>query len=97
MSAEQIQAILQIAAQNPPPQPATPAQLRAWFDASNSQMPLAQGLPTQTLRIPNGAGGNMAAELLSTPQADPRKLVIYYHAGGFVFGSLTSHLSLIHI
>jgi len=36
----------------------------------------------------------MAAELLSTPQADPRKLVIYYHAGGFVFGSLTSHRAL---
>lgn len=94
MSAQQLQAILQMAAQNPPPPQATPAQLRAWFDASNSRMPLAQGLPIQTLRIPNGAGGTMAAELLSTPQADPRRLVIYYHAGGFVFGSLTSHRAL---
>lgn len=94
MSAQQLEAILQMAAQNPPPAQATPAQLRAWFDASNSQMPLAQGLPIQALRIPNGAGGTMAAELLSTPQADPRKLVIYYHAGGFVFGSLTSHRAL---
>ena len=94
MSAQQLEAILQMAAQNPPPAQATPAQLRAWFDASNSQMPLAQGLPIQTLHIPNGAGGTMAAELLSTPQADPRKLVIYYHAGGFVFGSLTSHRAL---
>ena len=94
MSAQQLEAILQMAAQNPPPPQATPAQLRAWFDASNSRMPLAQGLPIQTLRIPNGAGGTMAAELLSTPQADPRKLVIYYHAGGFVFGSLTSHRAL---
>lgn len=94
MSAQQLEAILQMAAQNPPPAQATPAQLRAWFDASNSQMPLAQGLPIQTLRIPNGAGGTMAAELHSTPQADPRKLVICYHAGGFVFGSLTSHRAL---
>ena len=94
MSAQQLEAILQMAAQNPPPPQATPAQLRAWFDASNSRMPLAQGLPIQTLRIPNGAGGTMAAELLSTPQADPRRLVIYYHAGGFVFGSLTSHRAL---
>lgn len=94
MSAQQLEAILQMAAQNPPPAQATPAQLRAWFDASNSQMPLAQGLPIQTLRIPNGAGGTMTAELHSTPQADPRKLVIYYHAGGFVFGSLTSHRAL---
>lgn len=94
MSAQQLQAILQMAAQNPPPAQPTPAQLRAWFDSSNSQMPLAPGLPIQTLRIPTGAGGTMAAELLSTPQADPRRLVIYYHAGGFVFGSLASHRAL---
>ncbi|RLJ36340.1 hypothetical protein C8C98_0005 [Acidovorax sp. 106] len=63
MSAQQLQAILQMATQNPPPPQATPAQLRAWFDASNSQMPMAQGLPVRTLHIPNGAGGTMAAEL----------------------------------
>lgn len=94
MSAQQLQAILQMAAQNPPPAQASPAQLRAWFDASNSQMPLAQGLSIETLRIPNAVGGTMAAELLGTPQADPRKLIIYYHAGGFVFGSLASHRAL---
>ncbi|CAN7335743.1 alpha/beta hydrolase [Acidovorax sp. LjRoot118] len=94
MSAQQLEAILQMAAQNPPPAQASPAQLRAWFDASNSQMPLAQGLAIESLRIPDAAGGSMAAELLGTPQADPRKLVIYYHAGGFVFGSLASHRAL---
>ena len=65
MSAQQLQAILQMAAQNPPPQGASPAQLRAWFDASNSQMPLAQGLPIQSLRVSDAAGGTMMAELLS--------------------------------
>lgn len=94
MSAQQLEAILQMAAQNPPPAQASPAQLRAWFDASNSQMPLAQGLAIESLRIPDAAGGSMAAELLGTPQADPRKLIIYYHAGGFVFGSLASHRAL---
>lgn len=94
MSAQQLDAILQMAAQNPPPAQASPAQLRAWFDASNSQMPLAQGLAIESLRIPDAAGGSMAAELLITPQADPRKLIIYYHAGGFVFGSLASHRAL---
>jgi len=94
MSAQQLEAILQMAAQNPPPAQASTAQLRAWFDASNSQMPLAQGLAIESLRIPDAAGGSMAAELLGTPQADPRKLIIYYHAGGFVFGSLASHRAL---
>lgn len=94
MSAQQLEAILQMAAQNPPPPGASPAQLRAWFDASNSQMPPAQGFSIETLRIPNAVGSTMAAELLGTPQADPRKLIIYYHAGGFVFGSLVSHRAL---
>jgi epsilon-lactone hydrolase len=95
MSAQQLQAILQMAAQNPPPVPVTPAGLRAWFDASNSQMPPAPGLSVHAMHIPNAAEGTMAAELLSTPQlADPRKLIIYYHAGGFVFGSLNSHRAL---
>ena len=94
MSAQQLQAILQMAAQNPPPQGASPAQLRAWFDASNSQMPPAPGLSVQSLRISDVAGGTLAAELLGTPQSDPRRLVICYHAGGFVFGSLDSHRAL---
>ncbi|RYH61643.1 MAG: alpha/beta hydrolase [Alcaligenaceae bacterium] len=94
MSAQQLQAILQMAAQNPPPPAASPAQLRAWFDASNSQMPAAHGLSTQKLRIPNAAGGTMAAEWCSTPQAAPHRLIIYFHAGGFVFGSLASHRAL---
>ncbi len=94
MSAQQLQAILQMAAQNPPPQRGSPAQLRAWFDASNSQMPPAPGLSIQSLRISDAAGGTLMAELLSTPQADPRRLVIYYHAGGFVCGSLASHRAL---
>lgn len=94
MSAQQLEAILQMAARNPPPAQGSPAQLRAWFDASNSRMPAAAGLQATPLQISNGAGGTMAAELLSTPQTDPRKLIIYYHAGGFVFGSLASHRTL---
>ncbi|WP_199726532.1 alpha/beta hydrolase fold domain-containing protein [Acidovorax sp. 106] len=31
---------------------------------------------------------------LSTAHADARRLVIYHHAGGFVFGSLASHRAL---
>ena len=94
MSAQQLQAILQMAAQNPPPAQGSPAQLRAWFDTNNSHMPPATGLQVTPLSISDGAGGAMGAELLSTPGADPAKLVIYYHAGGFVFGSLASHRTL---
>lgn len=89
MSKEQLNAILQISAQNPPPPNAGPVQLREWFDASNAQTPVADGLQVQRISI-----GAMGADLLSTPGADPQKLIIYYHAGGFVFGSARSHRAL---
>ena len=94
MSAQQLQALLEMAARNPPPAQASPAQLRAWFDAGHSRMPLAQGHPIQRLCLPDAGGGTMAAELLRPQHGDARRLVIYYHAGGFVFGSLDSHRSL---
>lgn len=94
MSAEQLQAILQVAAQNPPPAQPSPAQLRAWFDASNSHMPLAPGVQVQPMVLRTASGTDLPAELLRAPGADPHRLVMYFHAGGFVFGSLDSHRAL---
>lgn len=94
MSAEQLQSILEMAAQNPPPDQAGPVQLRAWFDANNSHMPLASGVQVQPMSLPTASGAHLQAELLSAPGADPRRLVIFFHAGGLVFGSLTSHRAL---
>lgn len=91
MSAQQLQAILQMAAQNPPPAQPSPAQLRAWFDTSNSHMPPVPGVQVQALRLPGGQGQLIDAELMAPPGGNPRRLIIYYHAGGFVFGSLDSH------
>ncbi|MDR6212461.1 alpha/beta hydrolase [Paracidovorax wautersii] len=94
MSAQQLQSILQIAAQNPPPPLADLPRLRAWFDATNSQMPPADDLRITALRIPGAEGSTLDAEVLDTPGSDPTKLIIYFHAGGFLFGSLQSHRTL---
>lgn len=86
MSKEQLDFILQISAQNPPPQGATHIQLREWFEGINAQTPVAEGLEVEPILI-----GPFAAELLTTEGADRNKLVIYFHGGGFLWGSARSY------
>lgn len=86
MSKEQLDFILEISAQNPPPQGATHIQLREWFEGMNAQTPVAEGLEIEPVSI-----GPFAAEMLSTHGADRSKLVIYYHGGGFLWGTARSY------
>lgn len=85
MSKEQLAFILEVSAQNPPPQ-AGPIELREWFESINADTPVAAGLEIEPVMI-----GPFGAELLTTPGADHNKLVIYYHGGGFMMGSPRSH------
>jgi acetyl esterase/lipase len=86
MSNEQLEAILQLAAEAPAPENPTPPELRAWFEAINSQTPVAQGLEINSLDMSPWTG-----EWLRPPQCDSHRLIIYFHGGGFVFGSSRSH------
>lgn len=85
MSKEQLALILEMSAQNPPPQ-GGPIELRGWFEAINAETPVAADLEIEPVEI-----GPFGAELLTTPGADRNKLVIYYHGGGFMMGSPRSH------
>jgi epsilon-lactone hydrolase len=85
MSQEQLNVILEISAQSPPPQ-GGPPELRAWFEAINAQTPVADG--TMIERVASGpAGGDM----IRLANSDENRLVIYFHGGGFLFGSARSH------
>ena len=86
MSKEQLAFILEISAQNPPPQDAGPAELRDWFEGINAQTPIADGAMIETVSI-----GPCAAELNRMPNTDPDRLLIYFHGGGFFIGSPRSH------
>jgi len=95
MSKEQLEAILQIAAEAPPPVNPTPGEMRAWFEAINGQTPQASGIEFEEL-----TQGPWSGEWVRPPRSDGRRLIIYYHGGGFLFGSplshraVTSHLAL---
>ena len=89
MSKQQLDFILKLSAENPPPANATPPQMREWFEAINAQTPIADGAMIETISL-----GPCPAELIRLPDSDESKLVIYYHGGGFLFGSPRSHRTI---
>lgn len=85
MSKEQLDFMLQLSAQFPPPQ-GGPAEMRAWFEMINAQTPIADGSMIE--RVTSGPAGG---DLIRLPGCDDSRLIIYYHGGGFLFGSSRSH------
>ena len=86
MSREQLHAILQASAENPPPQTPDPAALRAWFEGINAATPVVEEATTYNLSV-----GPCEAEMVRLPDSNENTLLIYYHGGGFLFGSPRSH------
>ncbi|MFW8584595.1 alpha/beta hydrolase [Rhizobium beringeri] len=86
MSKAQLDFILNISAQNPPPKNASPAMMREWFEGINAETPIADGSMIE--RVPAGPCGG---DLIRRDETDESRLVIYYHGGGFFFGSSRSH------
>ena len=86
MSKQQLEFILNISAQNPPPENATPAMMREWFEGINAQTPVAEG--SMIARVESGPCGG---DLIRRTDSDDTRLIIYFHGGGFFFGSSRSH------
>ncbi|MEJ2455781.1 MAG: alpha/beta hydrolase [Candidatus Thiodiazotropha sp.] len=86
MSKQQLDAILQLAAEAPPPENPTPPDMRAWFEAINAQTPMAEGVAISPM-----SSGSWSGEWLRPSRSDGKRLMIYYHGGGFLFGSPRSH------
>ena len=65
MSKQQLDFILRLSAENPPPANATPPQMREWFEAINAQTPIAEGAMIETISV-----GPCPAELIRLPGSD---------------------------
>ena len=93
MSKEQLAEILRVSAQNPPPQNASPAKMRAWADGITAGMPLARGVMISRSRF-----GPYEGDLIVPEGGDASRLVIYYHGGGFfLFSSETYRVTTTHL
>nr|ACD89056.1 lipase [Pseudomonas syringae] len=75
----------------------TPAQARSEFEQSASvfDMPVPQ-VDSYDLRIPARDGFSLRARLYRRPglEVGPLPVVVYFHGGGYVIGSLDSHDAL---
>jgi acetyl esterase/lipase len=74
------------------PRPAgTPTieEQRAGYEAFTANLPIAQGVAI----TPTTAGG-VPCEFVVAPGADPNRVLIYFHGGGYVIGNLNTHRSL---
>jgi epsilon-lactone hydrolase len=89
MSMQQLEAILQASSAAPPPDAPDPIAWRDWFEAINAQTPQAPGLDVETINL-----GVWSAERLSANNSVAGRLIIYYHGGGFLFGSSQSHRTI---
>ncbi|AJQ92686.1 alpha/beta hydrolase [Gynuella sunshinyii] len=89
MSIDQLNTILQQAAANPPPENSSPIELRKWFEAAYADLPLPDSVIMETVSL-----GPIGGEFFQFPGCDNRKLVIYYHGGGFMFGSTRTHRTI---
>ena len=86
MSKQQLAAILEMSAQNPPPANAAPAAMRAWIEGVASQLPVAENVQIKRVNC-----GLCDGELILPAGGDASRLIILYHGGGFFFGSSRTH------
>jgi len=89
MSVEQLQAILLMGAENPPPTHGGPQAMRDWFEAMMAPTPTAAGIAVEPLTL-----GGLGCEFLRPEGALAGRLVIYVHGGGWLFGSPRSHRAI---
>ena len=68
------------------PRPTDLAERRKRLDALGAQYPL----PPDVRVEPVDANG-VTAEWTATPEADPTRVILFLHGGGYISGSITSH------
>jgi len=72
------------------PRPATLAERRKRLDALGARYSLPEDV-----RVERVDANGVTAEWTTTPSADPTRVILYFHGGGYISGSLDSHRHLI--
>ncbi len=89
MASQELNTIIGMLKARPVNPNATVQEMRAGIDMLASVVPL----PTDVALEPVDAGG-VAAEWVSAPGAQPDRVILYLHGGGYVIGSIRSHREL---
>jgi epsilon-lactone hydrolase len=86
MSKQQLNAMLQMMSQNHFPENPTPDVLRARVEEANSHTPIAPNVRVERMNC-----GPCDGDLILPEGGDASRLIIFYHGGGFFFGSGRTH------
>jgi monoterpene epsilon-lactone hydrolase len=90
MASAELQVVLDLLKANPPVQGSDIATMRETMDAMLTLMPPAEDMTF----APVDAGG-VPAEWSSADVADSGRVVIYFHGGAYVMGSVATHRNLV--
>jgi acetyl esterase/lipase len=90
MSLAEITVIRQMLAQRPARENMPIAELRQGYEDFGGALPKAPDIRFEPFQI-----GAMAAEWSQAPGADPSKVLLYLHGGGYVVGSISTHRALV--
>ncbi len=90
MTATELQILLDIFSRQEPVESPGVAQLRANMNRLADFLPVLPGTTRQAV----DAGG-VPAEFIAAPGADAARVVLYFHGGGYVLGSIDTHVALV--
>src|SRR5438876_8001230 len=72
------------------PRPAELSERRRRLDVLGGQYPLPADV-----RVEAEDANGVAAEWTTTPEADPARVILFLHGGGYISGSLDSHRHMV--
>jgi monoterpene epsilon-lactone hydrolase len=72
------------------PRPPELSERRARLDALGAQFPLPPDM-----RVESAQANGVAAEWTVSPEADPHRVMLFLHGGGYISGSIASHRAMV--
>lgn len=89
MASQELAALITLLTSRPRPENPSVAELRLGFEILGRRLPLPDDVTTSAVHA-----GGVPAEWVVAPGADPQRVVLYLHGGGYVIGSLATHRGL---
>jgi acetyl esterase/lipase len=88
MASEQLKIVLQVLEANPRPKGVSIQEMRDGMEKLMGPLPLPEGITTEAVEA-NG----VPCEWTTASGADPDRILLYLHGGGYVVGSVNTHRS----
>jgi acetyl esterase/lipase len=89
MASQELTALITLLTSRPRPEHLSVVEMRLGFEILGRRLPVPDDVSTSAVHA-----GGVPAEWVVAPGADPQRVVLYLHGGGYVVGSLATHRGL---